>query len=260
MGVDSGLPDFRGDEGFWKAYPLYRQLGLSFVQAANPAHFERDPAFGWGFYGHRLNLYRQTTPHRGYHLVRHWAAAQHWPLFAVSSNVDGQLQQAGFVEDQILEVHGSIHHLQCLRPCSDRIWPNGEQVQVDPVTLRADRYPLCPQCGGPARPNILMFNDHSWIEARTRSQADDFQNFLNRNRGTALCIIEVGAGTAVPTIRALGEDLARHCHATLVRINPRQPEGPPGTLSLPMNGLEGLEALGRWLNLSTPPVHIPRKT
>ena len=21
MGVDSGLPDFRGNEGFWKAYP-----------------------------------------------------------------------------------------------------------------------------------------------------------------------------------------------------------------------------------------------
>ena len=24
MGVDSGLPDFRGDQGFWKAYPLRR--------------------------------------------------------------------------------------------------------------------------------------------------------------------------------------------------------------------------------------------
>lgn len=23
MGVDSGLPDFRGDEGFWRAYPPF---------------------------------------------------------------------------------------------------------------------------------------------------------------------------------------------------------------------------------------------
>lgn len=23
MGVDSGLPDFRGDKGFWKNYPPY---------------------------------------------------------------------------------------------------------------------------------------------------------------------------------------------------------------------------------------------
>src|SRR5512143_2133761 len=59
MGGDSGLPDFRGDAGFWKAYPPYERLGLSFVDAANPAHFEADPPFGWGFYGHRTNLYRR---------------------------------------------------------------------------------------------------------------------------------------------------------------------------------------------------------
>ena len=70
MGVDSGLPDFRGDHGFWNAYPMYRRLGLSFVEAANPGHFERDPAFGWGFYGHRTNLYRETVPHRGFQLLR----------------------------------------------------------------------------------------------------------------------------------------------------------------------------------------------
>jgi NAD-dependent SIR2 family protein deacetylase len=26
MGVDSGLPDFRGDQGFWRAYPPYEKL------------------------------------------------------------------------------------------------------------------------------------------------------------------------------------------------------------------------------------------
>ncbi|MEI6810367.1 MAG: NAD-dependent deacetylase, partial [bacterium] len=36
MGVDSGLPDFRGDQGFWNAYPMYARLGLSFVDCANP--------------------------------------------------------------------------------------------------------------------------------------------------------------------------------------------------------------------------------
>ena len=60
MGVDSGLPDFRGAEGFWKAYPAIAKLGLSFSQMANPAWFETDPALAWAFYGHRLNLYRRT--------------------------------------------------------------------------------------------------------------------------------------------------------------------------------------------------------
>ena len=43
MGVDSGLPDFRGDKGFWKAYPPFERLGVSFVDMANPGWFARDP-------------------------------------------------------------------------------------------------------------------------------------------------------------------------------------------------------------------------
>ena len=39
MGVDSGLPDFRGDQGFWNAYPMYAHLGISFIDAANPSNF-----------------------------------------------------------------------------------------------------------------------------------------------------------------------------------------------------------------------------
>ena len=70
MGVDSGLPDFRGDKGFWNAYPMYERLGITFVGAANPDHFARDPAFGWGFYGHRTNLYRATVPHDGFRLLQ----------------------------------------------------------------------------------------------------------------------------------------------------------------------------------------------
>ena len=54
MGVDSGLPDFRGDKGFWKAYPPFERLGVSFVDMANPGWFARDPELAWGFYGHRL--------------------------------------------------------------------------------------------------------------------------------------------------------------------------------------------------------------
>jgi NAD-dependent SIR2 family protein deacetylase len=50
MGVDSGLPDFRGNHGFWKAYPAYARLGLSFVECANPQHFSEEPHFGLDFF------------------------------------------------------------------------------------------------------------------------------------------------------------------------------------------------------------------
>ncbi|MCP6390612.1 hypothetical protein NL487_27205, partial [Klebsiella pneumoniae] len=59
LGVDSGLPDFRGREGFWRAYPALGRAGLDFTTVASPLTFERDPELAWGFYGHRLALYRR---------------------------------------------------------------------------------------------------------------------------------------------------------------------------------------------------------
>jgi NAD-dependent SIR2 family protein deacetylase len=58
MGVDSGLPDFRGDQGFWEAYPLLKEKDLSFVDMANPQAFEYYPYLAWGIYGHRLGYQR----------------------------------------------------------------------------------------------------------------------------------------------------------------------------------------------------------
>jgi NAD-dependent SIR2 family protein deacetylase len=247
MGVDSGLPDFRGEQGFWTAYPMYQRLGINFVGAANPEHFERDPAFGWGFYGHRTNLYRQTVPHRGFHLLRGWADRFGHDTFVVTSNVDGQFQKAGFEEDQILEVHGSIHHLQCLTPCTHAIWDNHEEIPVDPDTMRARHLPRCPRCGGTARPNILMFGDYSWLPDRTHGQEMRFELFAEQHREQSLLVIELGAGTAIPTIRFLSERIGSRPRARVVRINPREPNISGGHFFLSCGALEGLEGIDRAL-------------
>ena len=49
MGIDSGLPDFRGPGGFWHVYPALGKAGIAFESIANPAAFERDPHLAWGF-------------------------------------------------------------------------------------------------------------------------------------------------------------------------------------------------------------------
>ncbi len=56
---------FAGNQGFWRAYPPFERLGLDFVSLANPRWFVEDPSLAWGFYGHRMELYRRTEPHRG---------------------------------------------------------------------------------------------------------------------------------------------------------------------------------------------------
>jgi hypothetical protein len=43
MGVDSGLPDFRGTHGFWRAYSPLQKLGISFEEMAQPHWFTERP-------------------------------------------------------------------------------------------------------------------------------------------------------------------------------------------------------------------------
>ena len=247
MGVDSGLPDFRGDHGFWQSYPPYRRLGISFVEAANPAHFQRDPAFGWGFYGHRANLYRETVPHAGFELLQRWVERFCLDYFVVTSNVDGQFQKAGFDTERIVEVHGSIHHLQCCTPCTSTIWDNRETIPVDETTMRAQRIPTCPHCGGVARPNILMFGDFAWLSDRTARQERRFDAFCGEHLGESLLVVEMGAGTAIPTIRYQSESLVGGRQSLLVRINPREAQVPAGQVGLSCGALQGLQELERLL-------------
>lgn len=91
MGVDSGLPDFRGKEGFWRAYPYAKKLGLNFQDLANPRWFIENPRLAWAFYGHRLNLYRNTQPHEG--LYKFQYTVNTYPFKIISTKTGGRLYE-----------------------------------------------------------------------------------------------------------------------------------------------------------------------
>jgi NAD-dependent SIR2 family protein deacetylase len=243
MGVDSGLPDFRGTEGFWNAYPPYRALGASFEEMANPATFEQDPAFGWGFYGHRLGLYRSTAPHEGFALLKRWIDDLALDSFVVTSNVDGAFQKAGFSPGRINEIHGTIHVLQCAQTCTADLWKNDAEVPVDLETMRAGHVPRCPRCEAVARPNILMFDDGRWLPDRTAAQQTRYAGWQQALGDKPLFVVELGAGTAIPSIRNATARLGRRPGATAVRINPREPEIAAPNLSLATGALSGLRAI-----------------
>lgn len=241
MGVDSGLPDFRGDDGFWRAYPPYARLGLRFVELADPVHFADDPELAWGFYGHRLALYRDAKPHNGFTILQGWSPN----LRVFTSNVDGQFQRAGFAEGHVAEVHGSIHFLQCQGPCGDATWPAGDlTIMIDEGTMRATGpLPRCPDCETVARPNILMFGDYHWVPGRSQRILDTVTAWRRAQAGKSLVVLEIGAGTAVPTVRRMAE-LASAGSGALIRINPREPEIRHGRgVSLPLGALDALSQL-----------------
>ncbi|MBZ8142372.1 NAD-dependent deacetylase [Rubrivivax gelatinosus] len=244
IGVDSGLPDFRGDTGFWNAYPALAAAGLRFAEIACPASFASDPELAWGFYGHRLELYRRTVPHAGFDILRRWTERAPAGGFVFTSNVDGQFQRAGLAAGRIAECHGSIHWLQCTRPCSDTLWPADELVvEIDAAACRwRAPLPRCPRCGAGARPNILMFGDGAWLPGRSAAQLDALAGWLQGVRRPV--VVEIGAGTAVPSVRHFTHQLLHEHDGRLIRLNPRESRV-PGALhvGLAAGALDGLLAL-----------------
>lgn len=247
MGVDSGLPDFRGNSGFWQAYPVAKERGLSFESLANPDWFWKEPSLAWAFYGHRLNLYRETIPHEGFKMLLELCKSKNDDYFVVTSNVDGQFQKAGFDPNKIYEIHGSIHHFQCTGSKDHGVWSaENEIVSVDMETFKASEpYPSCPECGKMARPNILMFGDWDWLSQRSDWQMKRFNDWKKEVAAEKIkvAVIEIGAGTAIPSIRRMSESAAKEFRTSLIRINPRDYQGLPGTLKLPYGGLEGIQKI-----------------
>ncbi|QOR62783.1 SIR2 family NAD-dependent protein deacylase [Sulfurovum sp. ST-21] len=244
MGVDSGLPDFRGAEGFWRAYPKVRELGLRFEEMANPEWFEKDPRLAWAFYGHRLHLYRDTEPHEGFKKLLDLSGAKKYGAFIFTSNVDGQFQKAGFREDQVMECHGSIHHLQCTDNCQGKLWSSEDtSIEISEDFQAKEPLPVSPCCGAIARPNILMFGDFSWEYSRTDAQRNRLSAWIEKleSENVKPAIVEIGAGTAVPTVRNSSEQIAKRFGVPLIRINPRESFG--AEVQLPLGALEALQQI-----------------
>lgn len=252
MGVDSGMPDFRGPEGFWRAYPAYRSLGLRFEEMANPRWFAKDPRLAWGFYGHRMMLYRKTAPHGGFSILRRWGEKKEHGAFVFTSNVDCHFQKSGFDRDRLVECHGTLEYFQCIDKCGAGLFPSaGTAVDVDPETFRArGDLPKCPRCGALARPNILMFGDWGWDGSLTEQQENRLIDWLAEveTSKARLVIVELGAGTGVPTVRMTSERAAQRPRTTLVRINVREPQVPDGHVGIAQGALAALTAIDEHLS------------
>ena len=244
MGIDSGLPDFRGNNGFWRAYPALAQSRLKFQDIASPEAFRLRPWTAWGFYGHRLQLYRATVPHAGFGLIARWLAAMPHGGFVFTSNVDGQFQKAGFAPQRVHECHGSIHHLQCSANCQDRIWPADALVPaIDEAACQwQGELPRCPDCAALLRPNILMFDDWQWNHTHSEAQRARLDAWLD-NLPQPPLVLEIGAGRAIATVRHFSEHLQRG-GSPLIRINPQEVNvNNPKAVEIALGAKEALERI-----------------
>lgn len=205
MGVDAGIPDFRGKSGLWTAEKD------NFMKFSDGSAWEERPLEAWNFYISRLIKYSKLEPHRGYYDLQ----KIHHDTFVVTSNVDGHFKRSGWDQKKIYEIHGNLEWIQCSVHCCTDMQP---MPQFENELSELSQAPHCPHCGAVSRPVVLMFNDSRFVGTEAMKQslryldwAVDKENIIG---------IEIGAGTTVPSIRMFGVQQTQ----MLIRINPHDHE------------------------------------
>lgn len=136
MSTESGIPDFRSKDGWWKKVD---PLTIATVDA-----LENNYDLFHEFYSARINALTHCSPHQGHFILSKWEQEGYLHHIA-TQNVDGLHQQAG--TEHISELHGSITKIKC-HSCQ----ANDEQERF------LQKLP-CKQCNGKLRPDVVLFGE-----------------------------------------------------------------------------------------------------
>jgi NAD-dependent deacetylase len=165
VSAESGVPTFRGKDGYWTiGGQEYHPQELATLAA-----FSIMPWDVWAWYLYRRGVCRAAAPNAGHLALARWDAAMPDRFALVTQNVDGLHRRAGSPDERLHEIHGDIDLMRCSRDCT----PDRYAIpQIVPATPRgvpvaeAIRAELrCPKCGAMARPHVLWF-DESYDEPR----------------------------------------------------------------------------------------------
>lgn len=148
-------------------------------------------------------------------------------IFTCSTNVDGQLEKAGFEKSKIFAPQGDYALFQCEKPCSQTVYENKAMIEtmlknmVSPFEVRQEDIPCCPRCGSFLVPNLRC--DHRFVEKPHLQNMESYEAFMNGAHNKKTVLLELGVGFNTPTIiRYPFEQVTRlFPYATLIRINDR---------------------------------------
>ena len=143
ISTESGLPDFRSDNGFWATnQPIQFQ---DFVK------YEDQRRLSWSRNIELHNLLRTIRPNSGHDLVAR-ILSMNPHNFLITQNIDGLHQLSGVGKDQIIEIHGSAKKAACL-DCEKE---NSIQDFHDAITNN-HALPNCSFCNGLVKVATISF-------------------------------------------------------------------------------------------------------
>jgi NAD-dependent deacetylase len=165
VSAESGIPTFRGKEGYWTVGSReYHPQEL-----ATCAAFEAMPWEVWAWYLYRRGMCRAAEPNAAHAALVRWDGALGDRFALVTQNVDGLHRRAGSTPARTFAIHGDIGQMRCAADCVLDRWPIPDDVPAlargEAVSEALRARLVCPRCGGMARPHVLWF-DESYDEER----------------------------------------------------------------------------------------------
>ncbi len=189
ISAESGIPTFRGEEGYWQVGSKhYRPEDL-----ATFAAFSRIPNEVWSWYLYRRSVCRAAEPNAAHNALLDLERGLRDRLVIVTQNVDGLHLRAGSMPHQTYEVHGNIDFMRHDEAGHIEPVPLPEELDIEwnrgrlltPGELELLRHP---EAGTLARPHVLWF-DEAYDEPRFR-----FHSSLKAAEQASLLVIVGSSG------------------------------------------------------------------
>ena len=186
---ESGIPTFRGKDGFWRKYD---PMKLATIDA-----FYDDPKLVWEWYEDRRKNILAASPNPGHKAIAE--LEKYSQIVVLTQNIDGLHQRAG--STNVLELHGSIIRIKCtVCDFNDEILSSFELLP-----------PKC-KCGNILRPDVVWFGE-------ALSQ-DVWKNAIVHANS---CDVMIIAGTSLVVSPANTLPIyAKQNNALLIEVNPEK--------------------------------------
>jgi NAD-dependent deacetylase len=213
ISAESGIPTFRGKEGFW----VVGSRNYMPQEMATHAMFTIEPEEVWRWYLHRFGVVRQAAPNAGHEALVRLERGLGERFTLVTQNIDGLHRRAGASDERTYCIHGDAAWIRCSYDCGVGRLP------LPDLNVRDPREPLsaeerarltCPRCGGWLRPHVLWF-DESYDEENYR-----FDSTLRAAEAADLLLV-VGTSGATNLPMRVGQ-ICFSGGSALVDVNPEE--------------------------------------
>ena len=211
ISAESGIPTFRGKEGFW----VVGSRNYMPQEMATREMFDRAPEEVWRWYLYRFGVVRGAEPNAGHRALVDLERALGDRFTLVTQNIDGLHRRAG--STRVFTIHGDAAWVRCAGDCGVGLLPLPDVAvhrKDDPFTADDREKLTCPRCRGWLRPHVLWFDEY-YDEDNYRMDS------ALRAAGAADLLLVVGTSGATNLPMQIGR-LVFHRGAALVDVNPEE--------------------------------------